>query len=90
MYPVYGTQWHPEKNPYEWTNNEPIPHTADAVAVAQYMANFFVGEARKCKHLYPFDRLMADAIWNTPVVYTYKTEGSDFIQKYYWPLTHSQ
>ncbi|XP_066924525.1 gamma-glutamyl hydrolase A-like [Clytia hemisphaerica] len=46
-YPFYGTQFHPEKNIYEWTRNEKINHSPDAILAAQYFANFFVNEARK-------------------------------------------
>lgn len=47
-YPVYGTQYHPEKIPFEWVvEKEPIPHSFDAVVASQYFANFFVSEARK-------------------------------------------
>lgn len=54
-YPIYGSQWHPEKNPFEWgkTNgipNEAINHSRNAVKIAQFTANFFVDEARKSKH----------------------------------------
>ena len=55
-YPIYGTQWHPEKNDFEWRRNpdgtayEAINHTPDAVAVAQYTANYFVKQARKSNH----------------------------------------
>lgn len=49
-YPVYATQWHPEKNAYEWTSSLSIPHSPDAVEVAQEAANFFVGEARRSAH----------------------------------------
>ncbi|XP_072044592.1 gamma-glutamyl hydrolase-like isoform X2 [Amphiura filiformis] len=48
-YPIYGIQWHPEKSLFQWTDGH-IPHDDDAVRVAQYMANFFVGEARKSTH----------------------------------------
>ena len=44
-YPIYGTQWHPEKNPFQWTDDN-IPHDIDAVRVAQHMANFFVEEGK--------------------------------------------
>jgi hypothetical protein len=30
-YPIVATQWHPEKNSYEWTPSLHIPHTAEAV-----------------------------------------------------------
>jgi gamma-glutamyl hydrolase len=49
-YPVYATQWHPEKNAYEWTSTLSIPHSPDAVEVTQESANFFVGEARRNSH----------------------------------------
>ena len=27
-FPIFGTQWHPEKNPYEWTPKYPdLPHS---------------------------------------------------------------
>lgn len=44
-YPIYGLQWHPEKNAFEWSGH--INHSPDAIAAMQYMADFTVGEARK-------------------------------------------
>ena len=41
-YPIYGTQWHPEKLQFEWEPKEAISHSPDAILVGQYMANFFV------------------------------------------------
>ena len=83
-YPVFGTQWHPEKNTFEWTDREGIPHTPGAVAVAQYTANFFVQQARKSTHVYDFTQLMTkDVIWNYTPVYTY-VQGSNFISKYFF------
>ncbi|CAL1540419.1 unnamed protein product [Lymnaea stagnalis] len=52
-YPIYGTQWHPEKNSFNWNPNYVINHDNDAVLVGQYMANFFVNEARKSQHKFP-------------------------------------
>lgn len=34
-YPFTATQWHPEKNAYEWTPHLHIPHTTDAVRALQ-------------------------------------------------------
>jgi len=56
-YPIFGTQWHPEKNIFEWgkTNgipNEAINHSPEAVYVAQYTADFFVEETRKSANAY--------------------------------------
>ncbi|KAK2571885.1 Gamma-glutamyl hydrolase [Acropora cervicornis] len=49
-YPFYGTQWHPEKNSFEWTSLEAINHSKEAVLVTQYVANFFVDQARLSGH----------------------------------------
>lgn len=50
QYPVYATQWHPEKNAFEWASFLRIPHSPEGIEVTQEMANFFVSEARKSKH----------------------------------------
>ncbi|GFN98392.1 gamma-glutamyl hydrolase, partial [Plakobranchus ocellatus] len=49
-YPIYASQWHPEKNLFLWSSNAAINHDFHAVEVTQYMANFFVNEARKSNH----------------------------------------
>jgi hypothetical protein len=46
QYPIYGIQFHPEKNAYEWKVANKIPHTAGAILVGQYFANFFVNEGK--------------------------------------------
>ena len=59
--PVWATQFHPEKNIFEqgraftrngWWPFEAIAHTRAAVAVSQYMANFFVDQCRLSAHRY--------------------------------------
>jgi len=53
-YPIYGSQFHPEKNPFLWrVDYTGISHDLVAVQVAQYFANFFVQEARKSTHKFP-------------------------------------
>lgn len=47
-YPIYGTQWHPEKNPFEFSKAY-IPHSPSAVRTSFYSAEFFVNEGRKKK-----------------------------------------
>ncbi|DAZ97371.1 TPA: hypothetical protein N0F65_003394 [Lagenidium giganteum] len=52
-YPIYGVQFHPEKNAYDYVEYEDgspyrdVDHSPEAIKVAQYFANFFVQEARK-------------------------------------------
>ncbi|KAK7175665.1 hypothetical protein R3I93_000049 [Phoxinus phoxinus] len=51
-FPIYATQWHPEKNAFEW-NRPCIPHSPTAVETGFYSALFFVSEARKSWHSFP-------------------------------------
>ena len=48
-YPIWGVQFHPEKNIYEWRQTS-IPHSAKSVAAGQYFANFFVNEGQLSIH----------------------------------------
>ncbi|XP_064644098.1 gamma-glutamyl hydrolase-like [Lineus longissimus] len=49
-YPIYGNQWHPEMNPFDMSYKEHVPHTLQSVQASQYLATFFVDEARKSDH----------------------------------------
>eukprot|EP00090_Calanus_glacialis_P045280 TRINITY_DN8294_c0_g1_i1.p1 TRINITY_DN8294_c0_g1~~TRINITY_DN8294_c0_g1_i1.p1 ORF type:complete len:323 (-),score=87.85 TRINITY_DN8294_c0_g1_i1:89-1057(-) len=52
-YPIYATQFHPEKNAYEWAPKySGIPHSREAVNVAQYFAEFFIDVARQSTHTF--------------------------------------
>ena len=46
-YPIYGSQFHPEKNIFEWHASAAFPHSQEAVQVTTYLAQFFMHEARK-------------------------------------------
>ncbi|KAK9803146.1 hypothetical protein WJX72_001749 [[Myrmecia] bisecta] len=48
-YPFFGTQWHPEKPPYEFSDLA-IPHSHDAIRVGQHLANVFIELARQSPH----------------------------------------
>jgi len=81
--PVWGTQWHPEKNPFEWTLKEQLPHSYIAIQAAQYMANFFVNECRKSKHAFPNEAALEKLlIYNFSPVYTAVKNNSSFEQCY--------
>ncbi|XP_005042227.1 PREDICTED: gamma-glutamyl hydrolase [Ficedula albicollis] len=70
-YPIYGMQWHPEKNPFEWKDSPGIPHSPSAVRAAYYMADFFVNEARKSMHHFSSeDEEAKELIYNYDPVYT--------------------
>lgn len=54
-YPISGTQWHPEKNNFEWgkigkLGYAAIPHSVEAVLLSQHIGNDFVNRARQNSH----------------------------------------
>jgi len=74
-YPFIGVQFHPEKNIYEWSYNEPrIPHSKHAVHVSLYFATHFVNLARRSSHTF-HDRLEEEK----NLIYNYK---QDFVGKH--------
>jgi gamma-glutamyl hydrolase len=86
-YPIFGSQWHPEKNSFEWYQTNGIPyeaidHSAEAVAVTQYVSDFFVGQARKSSHKFsdPTEE-------NARLIYNYEKvkSGPSFVETYYLP-----
>jgi gamma-glutamyl hydrolase len=89
-YPIYGSQWHPEKNDFEWSMTddgvgthpaEAIDHSPDAVAVAQYTADFFVEQARKSSHKFATNKEEdSRLIYNYPATKT--DSGGSFVQEY--------
>ncbi|XP_057315894.1 gamma-glutamyl hydrolase B-like isoform X2 [Hydractinia symbiolongicarpus] len=88
-YPIYGGQWHPEKNNFEFSDEIHAPHTTSAVLVSQAMANFFVSEARKSKHKFPTEEIASKYLsYNYNTTYTGKTEGNlkHFEEVYLFPL----
>ena len=60
-----------------------IPHSAIAVEACTYMAKFFVDQARSNKHVYAYDQLLKDVIWNFNPIYSL-LNGSNFVQIYVW------
>ena len=70
-YPFYATQWHPEKNIFEWTRQEDISHSPNAIAITQYLSNFFVDEARKNPFKFPSEtEEIANLIFRFSPVYS--------------------
>ncbi|XP_069552650.1 gamma-glutamyl hydrolase [Brachyistius frenatus] len=69
-YPIYATQWHPEKSAFEWTRPS-ISHSPPAIRTTFYTAEFFVGEARKSFHTFQSEEEESKAlIYNYSPVYT--------------------
>lgn len=49
--PFSATQWHPEKNAYEWGDKLHIPHSEAAVEVTRALSKVFVAGARRNSHV---------------------------------------
>jgi gamma-glutamyl hydrolase len=78
-FPIYGVQFHPEKNPYElgqypdgrmWKS---IDHSYNAIMTSQAFAHFFVEEARKNGHRFSSPKEEAAAL-----LYNYPTSNQSY------------
>ncbi|XP_066155064.1 gamma-glutamyl hydrolase A-like isoform X3 [Euwallacea fornicatus] len=70
-YPIYGVQFHPEKNSFEFKKDSGFPHSFNSIKVAQYFANFFVNECKKNVNSFSNDALEAkELIFNFNPKYT--------------------
>jgi gamma-glutamyl hydrolase len=82
-YPFYGTQWHPEKNNFEWSQNADysnMPHSPNAIMASQATADLFLSEARKSGHVFPEER-RDELIDSAELLYTGK--GDWFYEQVY-------
>lgn len=98
-YPIYGTQYHPEKNNFEfglrhglspftkYYSDEPyeaINHSEEAVELSMQLAFFFVGQVRRSTHG------KYHLLKRHPVVYQYPMEiGRGFEQVFLIPKAES-
>lgn len=93
-YPVYATQFHPEKNAFEWVTTEDINHSAYGVMLMQSITNFLVSEARKSSHRpASFEQEQEMLIYNFKPEFTGKSIDknsthveSNFDQAYFFPM----
>ena len=71
LLPIYGSQWHPQKNQFVYAEVEdPVNHSVGAIRVMQYFADFFANELRKSCNVYPEEDFAKDQIWNYKIVYS--------------------
>ncbi|XP_068241282.1 gamma-glutamyl hydrolase-like [Palaemon carinicauda] len=85
--PIFGSQFHPEKNPYEWANDKEhsaIPHDPFSVGVAHYFSNFFVNQARYNNQHFATKKEENEAlIYNHDTTFTGEL-GSGFTECYFF------
>lgn len=66
-YPIWGHQFHPEKNAFLWKEGSNVSHAREAIFITQHYANFFVNEARKNNVTFESEQVLADSLiynWN--------------------------
>jgi gamma-glutamyl hydrolase len=92
-YPIYGVQWHPEKNQFEFVLNakhQNTPHHYNAIIISQYMANFFVNESRRNNNRFPDILQESQAlIYNYNPQYSGQKSGATFEQIYVFSSANS-
>ncbi|XP_068228289.1 gamma-glutamyl hydrolase-like [Palaemon carinicauda] len=82
--PIYGFQWHPEKNLFEWVYNS-IPHTIEAIGAAQFVVDFFVEKARQNNQEFsdPAEE-MEMLIYNYDSIFIRRLYRSSFMECYFF------
>jgi gamma-glutamyl hydrolase len=83
--PYTGTQWHPEKNNFEWSTNVDLPHSSHAVEISQFVANDFVSRARMSTHRFRSEETESESLIYNDVQYLEKDPDGYFAQIYLWP-----
>jgi len=86
-YPIFASQFHPEKTSFEWKPKVDPPHSSESVQICQSMARTFVNEARKNNRAFKSSKLLYDSViynWNATAnsetfvqVYTFRTVEQD-------------
>merc|ERR1712137_1478091 len=86
-YPIFATQWHPEKANFEWRKMpvfgyDVINHSSEAVSVSQHVANVFVNFARQNLHRFDDNLLSSILNYEAPVPDPQKYFDSIYV----WPV----
>ena len=88
--PIYGVQWHPEKNTFETglsddgTFYNHIPHSADASYVTFTFAASLINAARRSTHSFSSTSLEQQALFSPNCIPT-SGKYPEFVQSYYFP-----
>jgi len=85
-YPFWAGQFHPERNGWEWTEEEEIDHSPEAIVAMHHIAAFLVKESRKSGHTFADKseegkRLIYN---NPPHLLPTEAETSMYAQTYFW------
>jgi len=77
--PIFATQFHPERPPYEF-KNPLIGHSADVMVVSQYLANFVASQARMSDNFFDGGEAEIEA----HSVHNYALANNGYGDELYW------
>lgn len=85
-YPFWAGQFHPERNAWEWTEDEEIDHSPEAIRAMHHMAAFLVAQSRKSSHRFADKEEEAKRLIynNPPHLLPTEAETSMYGQTYFW------
>ncbi|KNC86757.1 hypothetical protein SARC_01091 [Sphaeroforma arctica JP610] len=87
-FPIFGVQFHPEKNVFEFEKHHDTSHTASAISAALYMATEFINHARRNPNTFATEKGEYDAlIYAHEPTRTYTQTGGHFEQMYFFNNT---
>lgn len=77
---IFGTQFHPEKVPFEWTRGNSDPHGYEAILANRWFYDYFVHNARLNTN-----RFQSDAEEKANLMYNYAPQFLDgYFEQIYW------
>lgn len=83
--PIYGLQWHPSLQVFEWSPKlSCLTHTPEAVLVMQYLANFLASELRKNNNQFDPKEFENIKFSKLPVVYAENLEHGPIFENTYF------
>ncbi len=84
--PVYGFQWHPSLQIFEFnqTDLSCLTHTKASILAMQYLANFFIDELRKNDNHFQEEELREITFNNLPITYSELIPGGPVFEDAYF------
>ncbi len=84
--PIYGTQWHPSYPLFLFNpmSEKGLVHSRDTVLAMQYLANFFVNEARKNDNRFGDDEIEAFCFESQVPTFVERVEGAFYNLMYFF------
>lgn len=83
---IFATQFHPERNQFEWEPTQNINHSYEAIQCSQWLANFVVEQARRSQASLRNPPQPKELIGAFCALQTYDMDGWIDDNNYFWKL----